>query len=81
MTPREAQQATAGGSSMIVETRSGAHYEVEALVVDYWTDHGEDYVYGFRVNAPRNIGPSNKKQQNGTVRWFRLKNVKHVTGE
>jgi len=56
-----------------VRTRSGALYEVYWDIIEC-SDDG--YVYGNRINGQD--GPFRKKQQNGTIRWFDLKNVELV---
>ena len=59
---------------IIVQTRSGAQY---AVAYDILEAQDNDYVYGYRVNGQ--AGPFRKKQLNGTIRWFCLKNVTLVT--
>lgn len=65
-------------AALVVETRSGAQYEVPYDVAEM-CDHNDDWVYGFRVNSFDRVPGWIRKgraQRNGTVRWFAIKNIK-----
>ena len=61
---------------IVVQTRSGAQY---AVAWDTLECNENGYVYGYRVNSPGN-GPFKREQNDGTIRWFDLKNVTLVDG-
>ncbi len=75
----EAKEATADTGNMIVQTKTGGQYRVYRDTVECYENGGKTYVYGERINAPRRMGPFNRKAANGTIKWFLLKNVRLVS--
>jgi len=69
----EAQSAVKGRNFIVVRLASGSEYEVYWDIISVSPD---GYVYGNRINGQD--GPFRKKQQNGSIRWFDLKNAKLV---
>lgn len=64
---------------MIIETKSGARYEVAADTIEAYTQDGDGYVYGTRINAKPNARfKRGRGAQNGDIRWFHMKNVKLI---
>ena len=73
----DAMAAFGDGYSITIKTRSGAEYEVARDTVECYGEEG--YVYGFRINGSAG-GPFDRREGNGAVRWFALKNVTLVEG-
>jgi len=68
--------------SIIVQTRSGAQYDVGLDIVEL-CNRDDDWVYGYRSNSPVPDAMLYRRkrmpQKNGAVRWFALKNIRLAT--